>query len=189
MAKLIYLMITSLDGFVADKAGNFDWGEPDEEVHAFVNEIERPVGIHLYGRRMYEVMVAWESLQTDDQPLFIGEFAKIWRGADKIVYSSTLNNVSSAKTRIERQFEPEALRQLKHPGAQPLSIGGPNIAAQAFRAGLVDECHLFLAPVVVGDGNHAFPRDVRLDLLLQDERRFGNGMVYLHYRVGKSQAA
>jgi dihydrofolate reductase len=189
MAKLIYLTIASLDGYVADKAGNFDWGEPDEEVHTFVNDLDRPVGLHLYGRRMYEVMVAWESLETRDQPSYIEEYAKIWRAADKIVYSTTLNTVSSARTRIERRFEPEAIRHLKATEPQDLAIGGPNLAAHAFRAGLVDECHLFLAPVIVGDGNHAFPSDVRLDLRLQDERPFGNGLVYLHYRVGKSQAA
>ena len=189
MARLIYSVITSLDGYTADKNGNLDWGEPDEEVHTFVNRLERPVGTYLYRRRMYEVMVAWESLPTRDQPPFIQEFAKIWQAADKVVYSGTLNSVSSARTRIERQFDPEAVRQMKATEAQDMTISGPNLAAQAFRTGLVDVCQLFLAPVTVGDGKHAFPKGVRLDFQLQDERRFGNGMVYLKYRSAKSQAA
>jgi len=135
MAKPIYSVITSLDGYIADKDGNFDWGEPDEEVHTFVNRLERPVGTYLYGRRMYEVMVAWESLLTPDQPAFVQEFAKIWQAADKVVYTGTLNSVSSARTRIESQFDPEAVRRMKATDPQDISIGGPNLAAQAFRAG------------------------------------------------------
>jgi dihydrofolate reductase len=181
VAKLIYTAIQSLDGYVADEAGNFDWGQPDEEVHAFLNDLERTAGTHLYGRRMYEVLLAWETLPLDDEPAVIRDYAEIWRGADKIVYSSTLEAVSSAKTRLERAFDPEAVRQMKAGMERDLTIGGPHLAAQAFRAGLIDECHMILAPIVVGGGTQSLPADVRLELL--DERRFGNGMVYLHYRV------
>jgi dihydrofolate reductase len=181
VARLTYLMLASLDGYVADAQGGFDWAEPNEEVHRFVNEVERSVGTHLYGRRMYEVLVAWETLPLDDQPAYIREFAEIWRSADKVVYSSTLETVSSARTRIERTFEPEAVRKMKATGE--LSIGGPNIAAEAFRTGLIDETHLFLSPVIVGGGTPAFPGHVRMDLELLDERRFAGGFVYLHHRV------
>ena len=181
MARLIYLMLASLDGYVADEQGGFDWAEPNEQVHRFVNEVERSVGTHLYGRRMYEVLVAWETLPLDDKPAYIREFAEIWRSADKVVYSSTLESVSSARTSIERTFDPEAVRQMKATGE--LSIGGPSIAAEAFRAGLIDETHLFLAPVIVGGGAPAFPGRVRMDLELLDERRFAGGFVYLHHRV------
>jgi dihydrofolate reductase len=183
MAKLIYSAISSLDGYVADEDGNFDWGEPDEEVHAFVNDLARPVGTYLYGRRMYEVMLAWETMNLAGQPPFIQDFAEIWRAADKIVYSKTLETVSSARTRIERAFDPEAVRQLKAAAGRDLAVGGPELAAQAFEAGLVDECHLFLAPIVVGGGTQSLPDDVRLQLELLDERRFGNGMVHLRYRI------
>jgi len=180
MAKLIYSAIMSLDGYIADKDGLFDWAEPDEEVHAFVNDLERQVGTYLYGRRMYEVMAAWDTLQTHDQPAFIAEFANIWRAAEKVVYSKTLANASTPRTRIERAFDPEVVRQMKASSAQDMTIGGPNLAAQAFKAGLIDHCQLFVAPVLVGDGKSAFPRGLRLELVLQEERRFGNGMVYLH---------
>jgi dihydrofolate reductase len=183
MAKLIYSAITSLDGYVADRDGRFDWAEPDEEVHAFVNELQRPVGSYLYGRRLYEVMVAWEELALADQPPYMRDFADIWRAADKIVYSRTLESVSSAKTRIEREFEPDAVRQLKASAERDLTVGGPDLAADAFTAGLVDECHLFISPVVVGGGKQSLPDDVRLELELLDERRFGNGVVYLRYRT------
>jgi dihydrofolate reductase len=183
MAKLIYSAITSLDGYVADEDGKFDWAAPDEEVHRFVNELERPVGTYLYGRRLYEVMVDWETAHTlADQPPFIQDFAEIWQAADKIVYSKTLKTVSSARTRIERNLDPEAVRQTKGTAGRDLTIGGPALAAQAIRAGLVDEYHLFVAPVVVGGGKQVLPNDVRLKLELLDERRFGNGMVHLHYR-------
>lgn len=181
MARLTYLMLASLDGYVADPQAGFDWAEPNEEVHRFVNEVERSVGTHLYGRRMYEVLVAWETLPLDEQPAYIREFAEIWRSADKVVYSSTLESVSSARTRIERTFDPEAVRRMKETGE--LSIGGPNIAAEALRAGLIDETHLFLSPVIVGGGTPAFPGHVRVDLELLDERRFAGGFVYLHHRV------
>jgi len=183
MAKLIYSAITSLDGYVADEDGNFDWAAPDEDVHRFVNDLERPVGTYLYGRRMYEVMVYWETAHTlADQPPFIQDFAELWQAADKIVYSKTLEKVSSARTRIERRFDPEAVRQLKARTGRDLTVGGPDLAAQAIKAGLVDEFHLFLTPVVVGGGKQSLPDNVRLELELLDERRFGNGVVYLHYR-------
>jgi dihydrofolate reductase len=182
MAKLIYSAITSLDGYVADEDGNFDWAEPDEEVHTFINDLERPVGTYLYGRRLYEVMLAWETLPLADQPPFFKDFAEIWRAADKIVYSGTLESVSSARTRIERDFDPEAVRQLKASAGRDISVGGPDLAAQAIKAGLVDEHHLFVAPIVVGGGKRSLPNDVLLKLELLDERRFGNGMVHLHYR-------
>jgi dihydrofolate reductase len=183
VAKLIYSAIASLDGYVADESGNFDWAEPDEDVHRFVSELERPVGTYLYGRRMYEVMAFWETAGSADQPPFVREFAEIWQAADKIVYSTTLETVSSARTRIEREFDPEAVRRLKATAARDLTVGGPGLAGQALAAGLVDECHLFVAPVVVGGGTRALPDGVRLDLELLDERRFGSGMVYLRYRT------
>ena len=181
MAKLIYTAIMSLDGYVADEDGNFDWAEPDPEVHAFVNDLERPIGTYLYGRRLYEVMVAWETI-TDEQP-FVHDYAEIWRSADKIVYSRTLETVSSERTRIERSFDPDAVRQMKGAADRDITVGGPGLAAQAIRAGLVDEIHLFLASIVVGGGNRAVPDDVRVPLELLDERRFGSGMVHLHYRT------
>jgi dihydrofolate reductase len=183
MAKLIYSTITSLDGYVADENGRFDWAEPDEEVHSFVNDLYRPVGTFLFGRRMYEVLVAWEKLELGDQPPYIQDFAEIWRAADKVVYSKTLETASSTRTRIERDFEPEAVRQLKATAERDLGVGGPDLAAQALEAGLVDEIHLVVAPVVVGGGIQAFPDKVRLELELLDERRFGNGMVHLRYRT------
>jgi dihydrofolate reductase len=184
VAKLIYSAITSLDGYVADENGDFDWAAPDEEVHAFVNDLERPVGTYLYGRRMYEVMLAWETAHTfaDESPV-MRDFAQVWQAADKIVYSTTLDTVSSARTRIEREFDPEAVRQLKAEAARDLTVGGPDLAAQAIRAGLVDEWHLFLTPIVVGSGNPSLPDDVRVNLELLDERRFAGGVVHLRYRT------
>jgi dihydrofolate reductase len=180
MAKLIYSALASLDGYIADEDGKFDWAEPDEEIHTFVNELERPVGTYLYGRRLYEVMVYWEDAEAlADQPPFIQEFGEIWRAADKIVYSKTLEVASSARTRIERDFDPEAVRELKAAAERDLLVGGPELAAHAFEAGLVDECHLFLAPIIVGGGKQSLPDDVRLELELLDERRFGNGTVFL----------
>ena len=183
MAKLIYSAIASLDGYVADEGGNFDWAEPDEEVHTVVNDLERQVGTYLYGRRMYEVLVAWETVDLADQPPFIRDYAEIWRAADKIVYSKTLQTVSSARTRIERAFDPDAVRQMKASAGSDISVGGPDLAAQAIEAGLVDEYHLFLAPIAVGGGTRALPDDVRVKLELSDERRFGNGVVHLRYRT------
>jgi dihydrofolate reductase len=184
MAKLIYLAIASLDDYVADEDGNYDWAVPDEEVHAFINDLERPVGTHLYGRRMYETMVGWETDPTlADRSSLMRDFAEIWQAADKVVYSKTLQTASSARTRIERAFDPEAVRQMKAAAGRDISVGGPELAAQAFRAGLVDECHLFLTPIVVGGGKRALPDNVRLELQLLDERRFDNGVVHLHYRA------
>ena len=181
MAKLIYTAIASLDGYIEDQDGNFDWAAPDEEVHAFVNDLERPVGTYLLGRRLYDVMSAWETLD-DPEPVML-DFARIWRSADKIVYSRTLDAVTTAKTRLERDFDPVAVRQLKAQASSHIGIGGPELAAQALAAGLVDECHLLLTPIVVGGGKPAFPSGLRLRLELLDERRFGNGVVHLHYRT------
>jgi dihydrofolate reductase len=184
MAKLIYLMIASLDGYVADEDGNFDWAVPDEEVHAFINDLDRSVGTYLYGRRMYETMAGWEIDPTlAEQSPLMRDFAQIWQAADKIVYSKTLEAVSTARTRIERDFDPEAIRQMKALAGGDLIVGGPELAAQAFKAGLVEECHLFVAPMVVGGGKRSLADSVRLKLELLDERRFGNGMVYLCYRA------
>jgi dihydrofolate reductase len=184
MAKLIYSAITSLDGYVADEEGNFDWAAPDEEVHSFVNDLERPVGTYLYGRRMYEVMVYWETAHTlPDQPPFIRDFTEIWQAADKIVYSRTLEAAASAKTTIERDFDPETVRQLKASAERDITVGGPALAAQAIKAGLVDELQLIVAPVVVGGGTRVLPDEVRLKLELLEERRFGGGAVYLNYRT------
>jgi dihydrofolate reductase len=184
MGKLIYSMITSLDGYVADKDGNFDWAAPDEEVHTFVNDLERPIGTYLYGRRMYEVMRYWETAHAlADQPPFMQDFAKIWRAADKVVYSKTLETASSARTRIERDFYPDTVRRMKSQAERDISVGGPDLAAQALKTGLVDECHLFVTPIVVGGGKRSLPNDVRLELELLDERRFEGGVVHLHYRT------
>jgi dihydrofolate reductase len=184
MAKLVYSAIASLDGYVEDEDGGFDWAEPDEEVHTFVNDLQRPVGTYLYGRRLYEVMVAWETMPLGGQPAYIADFAEVWRAADKIVYSSTLGAARSARTRIERDFDAAAVRALKASAGGDLTVGGPALAAQAFRAGLVDEVQLFVAPVVVGGGKQSLPDGVRLTLELGDERRFDNGMVFLRYLAG-----
>jgi dihydrofolate reductase len=184
MARLIYSTIASLDGYVADRDGNFGWSAPDEEVHAFVNDLERPVGTYLYGRRMYEVMAVWEDPSTvAGQSPAMQDFAVIWQQADKVVYSTALETVSSARTRIERGFDPEAVRRMKASAARDITVGGPNLAAQALEAGLVDECHLLLAPVVVGGGKQALPDDFHLELELLGQRRFANGVVHLHYRA------
>ena len=183
MAKLIYSAITSLDGYIADEDGNFDWAAPDEDVHRFVNDLERPVGTYLYGRRMYEVMVYWSKSTFGDEAPVLRDYAEIWRTADKIVYSHTLESVSSPRTRIERDFDPAAVSQLKARKDRDISVGGPNLAAQAINAELVDEFHVFVAPVVVGAGKHWLPHDVHLELELLHERRFVNGTVYLHYRT------
>lgn len=186
MAKLRYSSIMSLDGYVADEAGGFDWSAPDEEVHGFVNDQEREIGTYLYGRRMYEVMVAWETMPTADEPAVIADYSQLWQAAEKIVYSTTLGSVSSARTRIENVFEVPAVRRLKASADRDISIGGPHLAAEALQAGLVDECHFFVSPVVVGGGNRALPDGLRAPLELIDEHRFGNGVVHLHYRVGAS---
>ena len=184
MAKLVYSSIASLDGYIADEDGNFDWAAPDEEVHAFINDLYRTISTYLYGRRMYEMMVGWETDPTlAEQSPLMRDFAEIWQAPDKVVYSRTLEAVSTSKTWIERDFDPKAVRRIKGSAGRDLTVGGPALAAQAFGAGLVDECHLFVAPVVVGGGKRSLPDGVRLELKLLEERRFGNGMVYLRYRT------
>ena len=188
MAKLLYSAIASLDGYVADEAGNFDWAAPDEEVHAFINDREWPIGTYLYGRRMYEVMVAWETMHLlpDQSPVTL-DFAAIWQAADKIVYSTTLATVASAKTQLARDFDPAAIRQLKARAERDITVGGPALAAEALRAGLVDEYHLFVVPIIVGGGTSALPTDLRLPLELLDERHFGGGVVYLRYHIAAAK--
>jgi len=182
MAKLIYSAITSLDGYVADADGSLDWAAPDEEVHAFVNDLERPIGTYLYGRRMYETMLYWETANAvAGQPGVERDFTAIWQAADKVVYSKTLTTASSARTHIERDFDPETIRQMKASAGADISVGGPDLAAHAIRAGLVDECQLFLTPVVVGGGKRFLPDNVRLTLELLDQRRFSGGVVFLRY--------
>lgn len=184
MGKLIYAANISLDGYLEDETGSFDWSVPDDEMHAFWNEHERRIGTSLYGRRMYETMRVWESDDwLTDAPAVVREYAGIWRDADKVVYSSTLEDVTTARTRVERRFEPEAVRQLKADSSADLSIGGAAIGAEAFRHGLVDECVLLVHPVLVGGGKPALPRGVRLELELLDHRRFANGVVCLHHAV------
>jgi dihydrofolate reductase len=185
MAKLIYSAITSLDGYIADEDGNFDWAAPDEAVHAFVNDLERPIGTYLYGRRMYDVMRYWDTAPTTGaQPAVVKDYAKIWQAADKVVYSRTLATPSSARTRIQKDFDPDVVRRMKAAASRDISVGGSELAAQAIKAGLVDEIHLFLVPVLVGGGTRALPDHVRVRLQLLDERRFAGGVVHLHYRVG-----
>jgi dihydrofolate reductase len=184
MPKLIYQAIASLDGYVEDEEANFDWAAPDGEVHAFVNDLERPIGTYLYGRRMYETMASWETAGAGpDQPAASRDFAQIWRAAEKIVYSRNLKTVSSARTRIEHDFDPDAVRRLKETSKADITIGGPELAGQALALGLVDECHLFLGPILVGGGKRALPNQFRAQLELLDERRFRNGVVHLRYRV------
>ena len=184
VARLTYSAITSLDGYVADEDGEFGWAAPDEEVHAFINDLERGVGTYLYGRRMYEVMRYWETDEATrgQRPVEL-DYAQIWRKAEKVVYSGTLQSVSSARTRIERDFDAAAIRREKARAGSDLSVGGPGLAARALEAGLVDELYLFLVPAVVGGGTRSLPDHVRLELELLDERRFDGGMVYLHYRI------
>ncbi len=185
MARLIYSAITSLDGYGEDGEGNFDWSMPDEEVHSFVNDLERPVGTYLYGRRMYETMVFWEREENfADGPPVVRDFARIWQAADKVVYSTTLEAAGSARTTIERRFDPGTVRQMKETAGGDITVGGSDLAAQAIRAGLVDEFHLFVTPILVGGGKRSLPDGVRLPLELVEERRFGNGVVHLHYRTG-----
>jgi dihydrofolate reductase len=185
MAKLIYTAIASLDGYVEDAAGEFEWAAPDDEVHAFVNELEQPIGTYLYGRRMYETMLFWETADPDDDwPDVAQEFTAIWQAAEKIVYSRTLRTVSSARTRIEGEFDPSAIARMKQSSGADLGIGGAELAGQAIAAGLVDELQLLLVPVLVGGGKRALPHDVHVQLELLDERRFRSGAVFLRYRAG-----
>jgi dihydrofolate reductase len=184
LTKLIYSAIMSLDGYIEDEHGNFDWSAPDEEVHAFINERQRAIGTYLMGRRMYDVMQVWDSLheQPDSNAVML-DFAAQWRDADKVVYSTTLAEASTARTRIEREFDPDAIRQMKVAASKDLSIAGPELAGHALKAGLVDELQLYLNPIVVGGGKYFLPRDHALDLDLLEERRFGDGVVYLRYRI------
>lgn len=183
MAKLIYIANVSLDGCTEDAHGRFDWTRPTDEVFTFITDLVRPVGTHLYGRRMYETMAVWETDPTlATQSQLMADFANVWQTADKIVYSTTLPAVSTANTRLDRGLDPDAVRKMKSSAASDLTVGGPTLAAHAFNAGLVDECHLFISPVLVGQGKPAFPRDARLQLELLDEHRFGDGVVYLRYR-------
>jgi dihydrofolate reductase len=182
MARLIYSAITSLDGYVADRDGRFDWAEPDEEVHSFVNDLERRAGTHLYGRRMYDVMAAWQSMADDPRPV-IQDFARIWQAADKVVYSRTLDRVSSERTTIEREFDAGAVRELKRRADRDITVGGAELAGQALEAGLVDDVHLFISPVIVGGGTRFLPDGLQVELELIDQRRFANGVVHLRYRT------
>ena len=183
MADLIYAALASLDGYIEDEDGKFDWAKPDEDVHTFVNELERGVGTYLYGRRLYETLAVWETVPLDEQPGYIRDYAELWRDSDKIVYSRTLDAPSTSRTRIERDFDADAVRRLKDEAERDLAVGGAELAAEAFRAGLVDELHLLLAPVLVGGGKRALPDDMRLPLELVGERRFDSGFVHLHYRT------
>jgi dihydrofolate reductase len=184
MARLFYSVITSLDGYIEDEHGKFDWARPDEEVMAFVNELERPIGTYLYGRRLYETMVFWETEGTgDDEPEVARDFAELWRAAEKVVYSRTLETTSSGRTRIERDFDPEAIRHLKESSASDITVGGAELAGRAIAAGLVDECHLFIHPVIVGGGKRALPEGVFARLKLLDQGRFESGFVHLHYSL------
>jgi dihydrofolate reductase len=183
MARLIYTSITSLDGYVADANGAFDWAAPDEEVHAYINDLERPAGTYLYGRRMYEVMRYWETAHTlpDRTPAF-ADYTRIWQAADKVVFSTSLDATTTARTRLERTFDADAIRRMKATAERDVSIGGPHLAEQAIKSGLVDDYHLFVSPVIIGGGTRALPDGARLALELVDERRFGNGVVHTHYR-------
>jgi dihydrofolate reductase len=214
MGRLIYSAITSLDGYVVDTNGHFDWAVPDEETHAFVNDLERTIGTYLYGRRLYEVMAAWETMPIDVRPTDVRptdvrptdarptdarpagtrpadgdrrpvmlDYARIWQAADKVVYSTTLDDVATSRTRIERRFDPDAVRRLVASADGDVSIGGATLAGHAIRAGLVDDWHLFLTPVVVGGGVRALPDGVRARLELLAARRFASGVVHLHHRV------
>jgi dihydrofolate reductase len=178
-------MIMSLDGYVEDEHGDFGWGAPeDEEVHSYINELASSLGTYLYGRRMYETMVYWETAHTiPDQPQFVLDWARQWQAAEKIVYSRTLAGPRSARTRIEREFDPDAIQRLKASAEHDISVDGPELAAQAIRAGLVDEIQMIIVPVVVGGGKRFFPGGVRLNLELVEQRRFGNGVVVLRYAV------
>ena len=189
MAHLIYTTNTSLDGYTEDMDGKFDWTDPNEEVFRFITDLIRADGTHLYGRRMYESMMVWETdPNLAGQSPLMRDFAQVWQAADKIVYSRTLEAVSTRKTQIERSFDPEAIRRLKESVGPDIHIGGAELAAHAFRAGLIDECNLFIIPIIVGGGKPALPEDVRLELELLDERRFGNGIVFLRYRTRQARA-
>jgi dihydrofolate reductase len=182
MGKLIYAITTSLDGFVADKSGNFDWAEPTEEVHAFVNSTAQSVGTYLLGRKMYEILKVWDSIKDTDSPA-MNQFGDMWRSASKIVYSKSLGQTETTDTTIEGEFNPDQIRQLKKESDKDLGIGGPHLAAAAIKAGLVDEIQQIIAPIIIGDGNHWLPKDVTQKLELVETRRFENGFVHLAYKV------
>lgn len=188
MGKLIYIANVSLDGYIEDSHGDFDWTAPSDEVFVFITDLVRSFGTYLYGRRLYETMAVWE---TDPalaaQSELMGDFARVWQAANKAVYSTTLNAVSTAKTQLDRNFDPDAIRNLKASAAGDLTVGGANLATHAFKAGLVDECQLFIYPVIVGTGKPSLPSDMRANLELLDERRFGDGVVYVRYRVESGQ--
>lgn len=182
MGRMLYTVIASLDGYLADESGDFDWAAPGEEAHAFINDMERSVDTHLFGRRMYEVMRSWETVSDEpDQPPVMLDFARQWLDTDKVVYSRTLEEATTARTRIEREFDPAEVARLKEAAPGDLSVGGPGLARHAFAAGLVDECRVFLVPALVGGGKQAFPAGVRLGLDLVEERRFDDGMTYARY--------
>jgi dihydrofolate reductase len=184
MAKLIYVANVSLDGYIEDAHGSFEWTAPIDEVFTFITDLVRPVGTYLYGRRMYETMAVWETQPAlAAQSELMADFANVWQAADKIVYSTTLHVVSTGNTRLERRFDPDSVRDMKTSAASDLTVGGPTLAAHGFNAGLVDECQLFIYPVLVGEGKPAFPSDARIQLELLGERRFGNGVVNLRYRI------
>ena len=183
MAKLIYTSISSLDEYVVDAQGKFDWAAPDEEVHAFVNDLERALGTFLYGRRIYETMMVWETMPVENEPPVVQDYAQIWRAAQKIVFSRTLTKPSTPKTRIEKSFDPAAIAKLKKESSRDIGIGGAELAGEAIKAGLVDEMHLFLHPIVIGGGRRALPNGTRVQLELLDEKRFQSGVVHLHYRT------
>jgi dihydrofolate reductase len=182
LAKLIYIANTSLDGFTEDRDGGFDFGNPDEEYFTLINELERPVGTYLYGRRMYQTMVYWETSPAADQQPWIVDFTNLWRAADKVVFSKTLTSVSSGRTTLEQEFDAETIRHLKASADRDITVGGADLAAQAIEAGVVDECHLFFWPVVLAGGRHALPLRTRVDLELLSERRSRSGVAHLHYR-------
>lgn len=184
MAKLIYVANVSVDGYIEDEHGDFQWTEPDSETFAFITDLVRPVSTHLLGRRMYETMAVWEtdpSLAAESE--LMAEFAKVWQAPDKVVYSTTLDAVSTTKTRLERTFDPASVRDMKDSATSDLTVSGAHLAAQAFKAGLVDECHLFVRPLLVGGGKPALPTGIRARLELQEHRGFGDGAVYLRYRI------
>ncbi len=184
MAKLIYFTPTSLDGYIADETGNLDWSAPDEEAFAFITDLERPIGMYLYGRKMYETMAVWETPEVIPglTPAML-DFARVWQAADKIVYSKSRETVSTPKTRLEREFHPQVVRELKAQSPLDISVAGPTLAAHAIRTGLVDEYHLLVVPTMLGGGTRVLPSNVRIRLDLLDERRFANGMVYLRYHA------
>ena len=184
MSKLIYVANVSLDDYIEDAHGSFEWTAPNDEVFTFITDLVRPAGTYLYGRRLYETMAVWETDPTlAAQSELMADFADVWQAADKVLYSTTLDAVSTAKTRLEHNFDPASVRDMKASATSDLTVGGPHLTAHALKAGLVDECHLFIRPVLVGGGKPALPSDTRADLELLDDRRLGNDVVYLRYRI------